>query len=241
MGVNDLVLPSVNRPFVAALRQVADTAGTWSVIGGFAVWCHLGESHRPTLDIDTAAAEEAHETLVALGAPGDSDHRRIVEGVKLEIIEVLDPGPDASDLDDKNRLFVTAHWAAARLTTKMKVRCDGLEVTVPVARRLPLVACKLHAWLDRRDQRAEKRGSDGLDIVRLLQAADWEAMAADSREVDGLAGVVMWAGRSALVDQAARVSRLIQVHTDELPPGPDEVRELGRLLTGLATEPGSPS
>lgn len=115
--MKELALPSVNRPFVEALHQVADTAGTWSVIGGFAVWCHLGESHRPTLDIDTAAATDAHETLVALGAPGDSDHRRIVEGVKLEIIEVLDPGPDASDLDDKNRLFVTAHWAAARLST----------------------------------------------------------------------------------------------------------------------------
>jgi hypothetical protein len=159
--VNALVLPSVNRPFVKALRRIADTAGTWSVIGGFAVWCHLGEGHRPTLDIDTAA----------------------------------------SDLDDKNRLFVTAHWAAARLTTEMKVRCDELEVTVPVARRLPLVACKLHAWLDRRDQRAEKRGSDGLDIVRLLQTADWDAMSADSREVDGLAQVVTWAGSSALVDQ----------------------------------------
>src|SRR3546814_14570461 len=149
----------MNRRFVEALHEVADTAGTWSVIGGFAVWCHLGESHRPTLDIDTAAADEAHETLVALGTPGDSDHRRIVEGVKLEIIEVLDPGPDADDLDDKNRLFVMAHWAAARLTTDVQVRCADLAVVVPVARRLPLIACKLHAWLDRRDQRAEKRGA----------------------------------------------------------------------------------
>ncbi|HUF34250.1 MAG TPA: hypothetical protein VMN58_13685 [Acidimicrobiales bacterium] len=101
--MKELVLPSVNRPFVEALRQVAGTGGTWSVIGGFAVWCHLGETHRPTLDIDTAAAADAHETLVALGAPGDSDHRRIVEGVKLEIIEVLDPGPAAAELDDIGR------------------------------------------------------------------------------------------------------------------------------------------
>lgn len=227
------MLPSVNRPFVAALRQVVDTTGTWAVIGGFAVWCHLGETHRPTLDIDTAAAEDAHDTLVALGEPGDSGHRRIVEGVKLEIIEVLDPGAVAAELDDKNRLFVTAHWAAARLTTAARVRCEDLEVTVPVARRLALVGCKLHAWLDRRDQRAEKRGSDGLDIVRLLQTADWDSMAADARTVAGLGEVVAWAGSSVLVDQAARVSRLIQVHTDELPPGPDDIRELGRLLARL--------
>src|SRR3546814_20524892 len=105
----------MNRRFVEALHEVADTAGTWSVIGGFAVWCHLGESHRPTLDIDTAAADEAHETLVALGTPGDSDHRRLVAGVQLELIEVLDPDPDADDRGDKNRPSGMAHWAAARL------------------------------------------------------------------------------------------------------------------------------
>jgi len=79
----------------------------------------------------------------------------------------------------------------------------------------------------------EKRGSDGLDIVRLLKTADWDAMAADSREVDGLAEVVTWAGSSVLVDQAARVSRLIQVHTDSIST-PDNVRGLGRLLVATA-------
>lgn len=104
---------------------------------------------------------------------------------------------------------------------------------MPVARRLPLVACKLHAWLDRRDQRAEKRGSDGLDIVRLLQTADWDAMVADASEIGGLAEVVEWAGERVLVEQAAKVVRLIQVHTDESPATPDDVLGLGRLLCSV--------
>ncbi len=232
--MSSLVLPSVNRPFVDALQQVAGTSGTWSVIGGFAVWCHLGESHRPTLDIDTAAAAQAHETLVAIGDPGDDAHRRIIHGVKLEIIEVLDPGAGAADLDVKNRLFVTGHWAAASLTTDIDVRCEDLEVTVPVARRLPLIACKLHAWLDRRDQRSEKRGSDGLDIVRLLQTADWDSLAVDAADVVGLGEVVAWAGQRVLVDQAARVGRLIQVHTEARPPSEADISGFGLELTRIA-------
>src|SRR3546814_994161 len=66
-----------------------------------------------------------------------------------------------------------------------------------------------------------------------LPISDWDAMASDSREVDGLGDVVAWAGGSVLVQQAARVSRLMQIHTDEVPPGPDEVREWGRLLGSL--------
>ena len=184
--MTDLVLPVVNRSFVTALDQIAGTTGRWAVIGGFAVWAHLGESHRPTLDIDTAAAPGARETLVSLGSPGNDEHRRIVDGVKLEIIEVIDPGPDAADLDDKNRLFIAGHWAAATTTVEREIRCGDLAVRVPVARRLPLVACKLHAWLDRRDQRADKRGSDGLDVVRLLETADWDQLAADATTVAGL-------------------------------------------------------
>ncbi|MCA9604945.1 MAG: hypothetical protein KC619_05100 [Myxococcales bacterium] len=231
--MTELVVASANRPFVEALGQIADIGGRWSVIGGLAVWCHLGQSHRPTLDIDAAAAGDAHETLVALGAPGHGSHRRIVEGVKVEVIEVIDPGSDLDTLDDKSRLFVTAHWAAAQLTTRVRVRCEELDVSVPVARRLPLIACKLHAWLDRRDQRADKRGSDGLDIVRLLHGADWSEMADDSQTIPGLREAVSWAGEVVLDDQAPRVSRLIQVHTDESPPDVNDIRALGRLLARL--------
>jgi hypothetical protein len=58
-------------------------------------------------------------------------------------------------------------------------------------------------------------------------------MAADAHTVDGLDEVVGWAGSSVLVDHAPRVSRMIEVHTDEQPPGPDDIRELGRLLARL--------
>jgi hypothetical protein len=112
-----------------------------------------------------------------------------------------------------NRPFMEAlglDWSAAKLTVDVQVRCQDLEVTVPVARRLPLIACKLHAWLDRRDQRAEKRGSDGLDIVRLLGTADWDAFAADAREIDGLGKVLAWganAGSSTKQRESADSSR----------------------------------
>jgi len=231
----NLVLPPVNRPFVLALQQIAPTSGHWSVIGGFAVWTHLGESHRPTLDVDAAAAPGAHATLVSLGTAGDDAHRRIVAGVKLEVIEVDDPGPGIHDLDDKDRLFIAGHWAAATATVDREIRCEELHVVVPVARRLPLIACKLHAWIDRRDQRADKRGSDGLDIVRLLDSADWESLAADTDAVDGLRPTVAFAAQHVLIDQAARVSRLIRIHTDANPPATEQVRALGVRLLSLVS------
>lgn len=225
-----LTLPAVNRPFVAALQQIAETPGRWSVIGGIAVWSHLGESHRPTLDVDTAAAQGAHDALVSLGSPGTADHRRIVEGVKLEVIEVLDPGNELTELDEKSRLFIAGHWAAVEATVDREIRSADLAAVVPVARRLPLVACKLHAWLDRRDQAADKRGSDGLDLVRLLESADWDELAADAHADDHLRSSLRWATTNVLVDQATRVARMIQIHTDATPPSADDVRALGNLL-----------
>lgn len=118
------------------------------------MWSHLGTSHRPALDVDTAAAPGAHETLVSLGAPGTAEHRRIVAGIKLEVIEVLDPGDELADLDEKSRLFLAGHWAAVEATVDREICSADLAAVVPVACRLPLIACKLHAWLDRRDQAA---------------------------------------------------------------------------------------
>ncbi|NOX29489.1 MAG: hypothetical protein GXP35_05495, partial [Actinobacteria bacterium] len=137
---------------------------------------------------------------------------------------------DLSELDDQQRLFITGHWSAANATTARTVRCNELTVTIPVARRLPLIACKLHAWLDRRDTRADKRGSDGLDIIRLLETADIDALARDADVVPGLRLAVAWAAHEVLVEQAARVSRMIQLHTETQSIDIDTTEALGSML-----------
>jgi predicted nucleotidyltransferase len=228
--VTDLVLLPVNRAFVEALAEIAPTQGRWAVIGGFAVWTHLGETHRPTLDVDTAAAPTAHETLVTLGAPGDREDHRDIAGIKLEVIPVEDPGDDLGHLDEQQRLFIVGHWAAVNATTSRTVRCEELVVTVPVARRLPLLACKLHAWLDRRGAGADKRGSDGLDIVRLVQTANIEALAVDAAASPVLRDAVAWAAQEVLVEQAARVARMIQLHTDTTTLRAEMVESFGQVL-----------
>lgn len=148
------------------------------------------------------------------------------------------PGDDLSGLDDQQRLFITGHWAAANATTARTVRCEELSVTIPVACRLPLIACKLHAWVDRRDARADKRGSDGLDIVRLLETADFDALADDADVVPGLRSSAMWGVEKVLVEQAARVGRMIQLHTETPNVDTETTEALGlRLLETLVQGP----
>lgn len=205
-----LWLPSANRPFVEALDSIAATPGRWAVIGGIAVWIHLGGAHRVTIDIDTAAAATAHQTLVTAGTPGANAGQRIVSGAQIELIEVDDPGDDLDDLDEKQQLFVTAHWAAASRPVQATVRCDDLAVEIPVANWLALVGCKLHAWLDRPSSQDAKRGSDGFDIIQLLR----QRPADDMLPPDGLSNAVSWAARNVLIEQATLVRRLALVHAD---------------------------
>jgi len=84
--------------------------------------------------------------------------------------------------------------------------------------------------MDRRDARADKRGSDGLDVVRLLETADFDALADDADVVPGPRPAVMWAAEKVLVDQAARVGRLIQLHTESSNVDTETTQALGSLL-----------
>jgi predicted nucleotidyltransferase len=182
------------------------------------------------LDIDTAAGPIARETLVALGDPGDADHRREIGGIKIELIDVFDPGDALADLTNEQQLFVAGHWAAAVGATPVAISSGELIASVPVAPRGPLVACKLHAWLGRRPASADKRGSDGLDVVRLLETADWPELARQLDPGSPLAGVTAWAAQAVLIEQATRVARLIGVNTDTTPMAATTIAELGDAL-----------
>lgn len=207
-----LWLPPANKAFVQAIDSIASTKGRWAIVGGFAVWIHLGGAHRVTLDIDTAAAPTAHQTLVAVGTQGTKPTQRLLSGAELEIIEVDDPIGRMGGLDIKQQLFVSAHWAAAAHPIEATIKCEDLEVVAPVADWLALVGCKLHAWLDRHSSQDSKRGSDGIDIVQLLRQQ--REVAPSSGPTDGLSACVSWAAEHVLVEQATLVRRLILIHTD---------------------------
>jgi hypothetical protein len=98
-----------------------------------------------------------------------------------------------------------------------------------------LVACKLHAWLGRRPVTADKRGSDGLDIVRLLETADWSVLEQQLGPGSGLAIVTAWAAQTVLVEQATRVALLISVHSDTAPMSATTIAELGVTLVALCS------
>lgn len=224
-----LRLPPSNLPFVQAIDTIATTRGRWAIIGGFAVWVHLGGAHRITLDIDTAAASTAHQTLVATGTAGRTPNQRVLPGAELEIIEVVDPTNDLDGLDAKQRLFVTAHWAAATYRIQATIQCQDLTVTAPVADWVALVGCKLHAWLDRHTSQDPKRGSDGVDLVRLLRRQTEPTSARPP--IEGLAEAIRWGAEHVLIDQATLVRRLMLVHADT-DIDVDEISLLGEELIG---------
>ncbi len=206
-----LWLPTTNAPFVEALDTITATEGRWAIVGGFAVWVHLGGAHRVTLDIDTAAGPIAHQNLVTVGTPGTNPGKRNLAGTELEVIEVDDPTGELDGLNPRQRLFVTAHWAAAAHPIQATIHCGDATGVAPIADWLALLGCKLHAWLDRHSSQDTKRGSDGLDIIQLLRQ---QPTPVTRPPIDGLTEAVRWAAQRVLLDQPTLVRRLILIHTE---------------------------
>jgi len=67
--------------------------GTFALIGGLAVMTRLQKIHRVTDDIDAVSeqlGDDPSDITIVLGASGPSGVRRLVEGVKVDHIDVGD-------------------------------------------------------------------------------------------------------------------------------------------------------
>jgi hypothetical protein len=104
---------------VTALAALEDqvASGSFALIGGLAVMARLRSVHRGTDDIDTVSeqlGDEPADIAVALGETGRSSVRRLVEGVRIDHIDVSDtpasqiPRADLPQ-DEWDTAFVLAH------------------------------------------------------------------------------------------------------------------------------------
>lgn len=175
-GLSPVQLPG---PAMHALvRAVATMSeadlGRWAVIGGVAVAARLGQAHRVTADVDTVVDQDRLPAAIAVlkalpsatADPAGGPHRLLLEGTKVEVIEVgqLPQSEDLDELTTRQRLFIASHsWAldtAAPLTVA-SVGQEAQQATAPFATPAALVAMKLHAIQDRSGASQDKRAGDG--------------------------------------------------------------------------------
>ena len=161
---------------LAALKdQVAP--GSFALIGGLAVMARLRSVHRGTDDIDTVSeqlGDEPADIAVALGETGRSSVRRLVEGVKIDHIDVSDtpasqiPRADLPQ-DEWDTAFVLAHRWGLDSATPVTIRAVEhrsvvATVTCPAASPASLVTMKLQSAPRRTTARIDKAANDYLDL-----------------------------------------------------------------------------
>lgn len=239
------------RSLVRAVARMSEAdLGRWAVIGGVAVAARLGQAHRVTADVDTVVDQDrlpaAFAVLRALPSatadPAGGPHRLLLEGTKVEVIEVgqLPPDEDLDALTDRQRLFIASHaWALDTATplTVASVGPDAGTATAPFATAAALVAMKLHAIQDRSGDSQAKRAGDAWDLHQLLTLHDRAgAISAALRTAPAaLTTAVRQATDVVLVAGATRTRSWLRTSGGvQATVGADEIRVLGRqLLDGL--------
>jgi predicted nucleotidyltransferase len=232
-----------------ALMSEADL-GRWAVIGGVAVAARLGLAHRVTADVDTVVDQDRLPAAIAVlralpsatADPAGGPHRLLLEGTKVEVIEVgqMPPGEDLDELTDRQRLFIAAHsWAldTASPVTIASTGPDAGTAVAPFATVAALVAMKLHAIQDRSGDSQAKRAGDAWDLHQLLTLHNRSgAVAAALREApDALSAAVLLATDTVLVTGATRTRSWLRTSGGvQATVGAEEIRALGQqLLDGL--------
>ncbi len=164
---------------VAALSSLVAQVkpGTFALIGGLAVMTRLTTVHRATDDIDAVSeqlGEDPSDIAIVIGEQGRGAVRRLVDGVKVDHIDVgsmpADRSP-TSDLpeDEWDRAFLLAHrWgldsATPVLISAVEGRIVSATVACPAASSASLVAMKLQSAPRRPPARVEKAANDYLDL-----------------------------------------------------------------------------
>jgi len=174
--------------------------------------------------------------------PAGGPHRLLLEGTKVEVIEVgeLPADEDLAGLNDRERLFIASHSWALDTATKLAVASVGPadeRAVAPFATAAALVAMKLHAIQDRSADSQAKRAGDAWDLHQLLSVHNRSGGVADSllAAPDALQTTVERATQTVLVDGAARTrSWLRTIGGPAAGVSAAEISALGtELLTGL--------
>jgi hypothetical protein len=240
------------RALVRAVARMSEAdLGRWAVIGGVAVAARLGQAHRVTADVDTVVDQDRLPAAIAVlralpsatADPAGGPHRLLLEGTKVEVIEVgqLPPGEDLDELTDRQRLFIVSHSWALETATPLAVASTGPDAATavaPFATAAALVAMKLHAIQDRSGDSQAKRAGDAWDLHQLLTLHNPSgAIAAALREApDALAAAVALATDTVLVGGATRTRSWLRTSGGvQATVGAQEIRAVGQqLLDGLS-------
>ncbi len=232
---------------VGLIRAVAGLGQTgldhYVIVGGVAVAARLGQAHRATIDVDAVIDEVAHpDAIEALLALADAQpdptaaHRVQLGGTKVELIGV-GPVDDSSfaGMTEMQTLFVAAHtWALDTATplTLVAAADPTVRASAPFATPAALFAMKLHAIQDRRPtSQPEKRGSDALDLYRLLLEldADGSLRVALAAAPAPLRRATRAAAQKVLIDGAVRTRGFMSAVGDQTGPvTADELRYLAQ-------------
>jgi len=165
---------------VASLAALTESASPdeFAVIGGLAVLARLEGAHRVTDDLDTVATQHGDEPTVVEAVIAAQGVDGLLKGTKVDCVAVGDvpaaelSAEDLPDVED-DRIFVLAHrWALDTADELTLVAQAGGAIVAQVRFRFAapasLVAMKLQSAPRRRGARADKAGSDYLDLFRLV-------------------------------------------------------------------------
>ena len=232
---------------VRAVEVLAvEPIGAYAIVGGVAVTVRVGSAHRSTTDVDTVVDEgvvpSALEVLLRQpGAVAGGRFQQVfLDGTKVELLPVGRVGEgDVVGLPDEQALFVASHaWALETATAATVIAMDdpeGRRVTARFATPSALVACKLHAIEDRHGVGVEKRGSDALDLFRLLADLDEAGGVSDQFRTASpeLRRLTVTAAERVLVAGASRTTGWMRSAGVDV-VGADELRFVAaRFITAL--------